>query len=185
MEIYTVAGLILLAVIIIGAGVFYFQSRQANALRSMLKVEEQRLAHLIKSRRDQLAKDVKVDNCLGWLAELLSAEVGRDIDLDQVAVSLKAPFALDLLASGGKHVVVSPMNARQLKKALGRVVKRETGAGFSEHQAVLASIRGAKAYRFALVDSQTSLIFDLEAQAVGRGLGIDWGQPEELWFMLA
>ena len=185
MDQFTLLAMILLVVVGIGISLYYFQSHQAKALRRMAEIEEKRLGFLIKGRRDEMAKKIEIEDPFAWLSELLSAKRGEDITLSQTPIKLLDPPAVDALATNGKHVLVSSLKPAHLKRALRRVAARENGAGFSEHRALLSTMRRGKAHRLALVDDQTSLVFDLEVEAVGDMLEVNWGASEELWFMVS
>ncbi|HKJ28508.1 MAG TPA: hypothetical protein VJ965_12770 [Anaerolineales bacterium] len=163
--------------------VFYLR-RQAVALRRTADIEEQRNSFLIRSRREKLAKEIEIDSPFDWINAILARRMDEPVKVLSTSFMVKEQGVAVLLTEEGKSVVVTPEREDYLKKVFKRAGQNGPGLDASNLDAAAAIVKGSKAYRAALVDRDTSDVFDQEAEKAGELLGVNWTTPDELWFFV-
>lgn len=172
MDLWAVATLA--AVLLLGAILTLYNSRQARALREMEHVLSDWYLMQVAERREAQRNSVKADDPLLWLGQ----QVG--LTLTGVERCLENPPAAAFLTDNATRLVVSPLAMERLKAALtplevknGRVknlVDPLLGRNPRRVQVEERSILNAGEW------------FDVEAGQVGSALGIAWGEPKRLYF---
>ncbi|MBN2045243.1 MAG: hypothetical protein JW757_09505 [Anaerolineales bacterium] len=178
--------MIVLEIAIFGIWAVIYLRRQANALHRTAEIEERRNSFLIRSRREKLAGEIKIEDGLAWLSEVLGRRLDYALNLVDLPFVTGSPAMAVAITADGKSVLVSPARPNEIKKVFKR---RATANGHSmeasDLDAAASIVKGAKAYRAALVDRDTSEIFDLEVKKVGELLKADWDAADELWFYVS
>ena len=163
----------LTAVLLLGAILTLYNSRQAAALQEMETVLSDWYLMQIAERRDQRRKQILVGNPLSWVHQ----QTG--ISVTGIERSLKDPLAVECLTEQADHrLVISPLSPRQLRNAIRPLEVRKNKNGVAN---LVDPLLGR---RFEVMDRSiaSSEWFDLEADQVGKALGVDWGEPRRLWF---
>jgi len=164
----------LLAVLMLGLILWYYNSRQADALHGMAKTTEEMYMTQLKARRDERKKQPLALQPLQWLEK----QIGSGVTLVEVIGQSANPTWLNLRAAGGVRAVVSPLAPDELRKVLKATEKR------SRLSSAFEPLLGDSPRRLTI--SQRSLQdeewFDLNADQAGRQLGMDWGEASRLWF---
>lgn len=171
----TISLVTLLAVLMVGLILWLYNSRQADALRSMARTVENMHLVQLKHRRDLRKQEPLTLTAVEWFGKQIGAGIAEIISLSH------APAWVNLRAANGGRVVVSPLELADLRRALKL---KEPGRS-----------RLAKAFEPLLGDAPRALVvierslrdeewFDLEADQVGKALGLDWGETPRLWFYL-
>lgn len=169
---------ILIAVLGLGLIASYYFKRQAveleharTALEAWAMLERQKF-------REAKAAQALVDDPLGWASAQLQDGLGVDVKVTTIARVVDAMRAVELIADDGRRVVISPLNAKDIKRA------QSIGDG-----------RVAAAYNQQLINGQKPVsvertllnggdYFDLEAEQAGRHFNVNWGGLTRLWFHL-
>lgn len=164
----------LLAVLLLGAILTLYNSRQAAALREMEQVLSDWYLMQVAERREKQRQAVRVDDPLAWL--------GRHAGLTLTAVERKqeAAQAISFLTDNATRLVVSPLSPDRLKAALKPLEARNGKV------ANLVDPLLGRHPRRVQVEERSILNggkwFDIEAGQVGKALGVDWGEPTRLYF---
>jgi len=163
----------LLAVLLLGAVLTLYNSRQAAALQEMETVLGDWYLMQAAERREQRRKEIHIADPLGWVTE----QTGVTVTV--VERTLTDPPAVELLTDHPSYrLVISPLSPRQLRAALKPLEVKKNGRAAS----LVDPLLGRK---FEAVDrsiANSGEWFDIEAGLAGRAFGVDWGEPKRLWF---
>ena len=92
---------------------------------------------------------------------------------------------VELGASDGRRLLVSTQALPELRR-YDRRVRKTSGKGAESRLTRFAatSLLGNRwrVWNASRTMADTGEFFDLEAQACGKSLGLDWGAPPRLWF---
>ena len=162
-----------------------YNRRQARALESMARLEEDRAAREIKDRRERKAGELQVEP-LRWLEGLVNPLLDSPLTLTEPAKRVVAEVGtVELGASDGRRLLVSTQALPDLRR-YDRQTRRTSGKGAEGRltRFVATSLLGNrwKVWNVPRAMADAGEFFDLEAQACGKALGLDWGAPTRLWF---
>ena len=105
--------LVLGAVIFFGALISAGNERQRKALEGIREQAAQWAMQDLRLKREKLAREVKVDDPVAWLNQVVEKVYGENLDLTVTEV-FDNPQALVCTAKDGRKVVFSPMSPRKL-----------------------------------------------------------------------
>lgn len=162
----------LVAVLSLGLILWFYNSRQADALRGMARTTENMYMIQLKARRDERKRQPMSLSSLEWLA----GQAGMVLS-DVISVSGN-PKWVNLRAGGGVRLVVSPLDPEEMKRALkAEETKSRLNAAFEP-------LLGDKSHTVTVTERSLQNVewFDLEAAEVGRNLSVNWGEVSRLWF---
>ncbi len=164
----------LLAVLMLGLILWYYNSKQADALQGMAKTTEEMYMTQLKLRRDERKKQPFTMDAARWLEQ----QAGAGLTLvDMISQSMN-PKWINLRAAGGIRLVVSPLDEGDLRKAIKETEKR------SKVNSAFEPLLGDSKKNLSVTQRslQDEEWFDLDANAVGKQLGVEWGEVSRLWF---
>lgn len=174
---------VMLAVLVPGAVIFFGalislgserQRRAIDALRGQVvlwAIQDLRL------KREHLAREVKVDDPLGWLNRLVSKAWGSEAHL-QVVEAHEHPQALVCASHNARRVIFSPLSPAEIR-AWKRTRKGRLGR-FTNGNPLLDLPRGVQILEFSILNGGMS--FDLELPLAWKGLtGQTHDQIERIW----
>ena len=174
-----------LMVLLLGAIMILYNSRQARALEAANGVLENWLFLHIKDRRAKRSSEIQISDPLDWIHFQIEEALGSGTNLVEVKrVNTDLPV-IDVLTSDGRRVVVSPQEMRQIKRSIHRLKTSGSSrrlADFADVPLLGRNPRRVEAYERNLVNAGEW--FDLEAAQVGEALNVGWGQVNRLWFYL-
>ncbi len=178
---YAVFALILCLVLILA----FYNRRQAHALEYMARLEEDRTAREMQDRRERRAKDLQIEP-MAWLESMVNPLLEIPIKLGGVAArTFPEVQAVELSAVDGRKLVISTQPISALRR-YDRRTRRSKGKGAAARLTDFASaaILGNRwrVWNAPRTMADASEFFDIEAQACGKALGLDWGAPTRLWF---
>ena len=163
--------------------------RMASAIRGIESVVQDYYTMQLRARRVRQSKEIDTTfNAFEWISTQTSAGLELRIQVTEVLRLIPEINAVDLRTTDNRRVVVSTLRMPDLlrfDKRL-RVHGGKSPAGRVESFASRPLLnqskwgQGVQVVERAL--SENAEFFDLEAQAVGARLGMNWGQPTKLWF---
>ena len=106
---------VVIAVIFFGALISMGNERQRKAIDEL---REQTVLWAIQDlhiKRERLAREVRVDDPLGWLNRMTSKVCGYDLNL-QVVEAIDEPRALICVTGDGSKVVFSPLSPGEIRR---------------------------------------------------------------------
>ncbi|WP_322793278.1 hypothetical protein [Bellilinea sp.] len=172
MDLWAIATLA--AVLMLGAILTLYNSRQAQALREMEQVLSDWYLMQVAERREKQRQAVKVDDPLVWLGQQI------DLTLTGVERQQEAAQAVSFLTDNATRLVVSPFSPDRLKRVL-KPLEARNGKVANLVDPLLGRNPGK-----VQVEERSILNagewFDVEAGLVGQALGINWGEPKRLYF---
>jgi len=164
----------LLAVLMLGLILWYYNSKQADALQRMAQTTEEMYMTQLKLRRDERKRQPFTMEAARWLEKQAAA----GLELVDVIGKSHNPMWINLRAAGGVRLVVSPLDEADLRKALKATERRSKLS--SAYEPLLGDSR--KKLSVTQRSLQDEEWFDLDADAVGKQLGVEWGEVSRLWF---
>lgn len=168
------------AVILFGALISMGNGRQRKAIDSLREQVVLWALQDLRIKREGLARDVRIDDPLGWLNTLASKKCGYDLKL-QVEDAFDEPPALICVAGGGSKVIFSsytPMEIRSLSRE-----RRSRLSQYVNGNPLMTLPRKTKSYEFSALNS--GILFDLELPIAWKCLtGKDIEQNERIWMYI-
>lgn len=163
--------------------------RMAFSLRGMERVIQNYYAMQVRDRRNGQARVISDEfNAFAWISEQASAGLDRPIEVTEIIRLVPEMKAIDLRTSDNRRLVMSTTAIsdilhfdKRLRANRGKSVKGRLEA-FASRPLLNQSVWGTGVKVVERVLSDTAEFFDLEAQAAGTRLGINWNNPTRLWF---
>ena len=175
------AFVVVAAVIFFGALISYGNERQRKAIDTLREQTELWAMQDLRIKREKLARDVKVDDPLVWLNQVVTKVSGSDLDL-QLVESFDEPRAL-LCSSENqeKKILLSPFSPKEIQR-----IKRGQHSRlsqFGKNNPLLSLPRGISTYEISVLNA--GILFDLELQLAWKALvGQKSENPERLWMYM-
>lgn len=176
---------IILAIVVIAAVIFFGalisagNERQRKAIDNLQEQATLWAMQDLRLKREKLARDVRVDDPLGWLNQLAAKAAGHNMNL-RLAESFDEHRTL--LCKSGKcncdviFTLVSPTELRRMKYAKRNILSRHT-----DGNPLRTLSKGTNAHEFSVLNS--GILFDLELPIVWRGLTGKHIEGEEFLWM--
>jgi hypothetical protein len=173
---YSIGFASFVAIVAIGLMMYFYLRRQAVALNNMARALEDTHMIAVKNRRDEHKQNPFTMNPNEWIAKQVDTEAKV---VETISVSQK-PMWANLRCDDGKRIVVSPLALAELKAAIN--VQRTN----SKLNQITEPLLGTN--RKTLVTIERSLRddewFDMEAEKIGKDLGVNWGETARLNFYI-
>ncbi|RJP53587.1 MAG: hypothetical protein C4586_01185 [Anaerolineaceae bacterium] len=169
------------AVIFFGALISMGNERQRRAIDNLREQAVLWAMQDLRIKRERLAREVKVDDPLGWLNKIAGKICGLELDL-QIAESFDAPSALLCVAGiDGIKIVLSPLAPHEIG---GIKHKRHNRlAKFAENHPLLSLPRNIPAYEISVLNA--GILFDLELPLAWNVLtGQNMDHMDRLWMYM-
>jgi len=162
-----------------------YNRRQARALESMARLEEDRASREIKDRRERRAGELQVEP-MRWLEKLVNPLLDSPLTLTEPAKRVVAEVGtVELGTSDSRRLLVSTQALPELRR-YDRRARKTPGKGAEGRLTRFAATtllgNHWRVWNAPRTMADTGEFFDLEAQACGKALGLDWGAPTRLWF---
>jgi len=162
----------LTAVLLLGAVLTLYNSRQAAALQELERVIGEFYLMQAADRREQRRKEVQIGDPLAWV----SKQTG--VTVTGVERTLADPPAVELLTENPAYrLVISPLAPRELRTAL-KPLEVKNG----RTSKLVDPLLGRKAEAVDRSIANSGEWFDIEAEQAGKAFGVEWGEPKRLWF---
>ena len=132
----------------------------------------------LRIKRESLARNVHVEDPLGWLTRLTAKALGRNVDL-QVLEALENPQVLICSTrDGGEKVIFTPLSPREI-----RVMKQSKHSPLSQYanqNPLLSLPKDVTASECSILNH--GMLFDLELPLAWKGLtGQTVEQMDRIW----
>ena len=165
-----------------------YNRRQAYALEYMARLEEDRAAREIKDRRELKASQLSIDP-LKWLESMVNPWLDAPLTLAGTASRVIPEIkTAELRSNDGRRLLVSTRVLADLRRYDRTIRSRGSGKGaanrLSQYAACLLLKNRWRVWSAARTMADSGDCFDLEAEACGKGLGLNWGAPVRLWFYI-
>ena len=176
--------LTLIAVILLALILSVYNRRQAAALRGVERIAQDYLALQIRDRRDAHAAKVEQISPRDWLEKIINRRTDNPLSLGDTLRTVPDVFAAEIgTADDGRKVIVSTQALAALKqydKSL-RHRKGDSAAARIANVAAKPLLGRKKPEVLEISMVEESEYFDMEAEFVGKALGVAWRQPSRLW----
>ena len=174
------AGLLFLIVAVLAMVLAVYNRRQAREIRGLRELVARAVIMQERARREAKAAEIQFDTqkALEWLGNVLLGEPVAEVA--QINHQLRA---LEVVTPSGR-ALVTPTPPEVVKRTFKAQAKSARGKAGRLANFARSPFLGRIEVREAM-QSEGMEYFDLEAAAVGRALGVDWGEPSRLWAMVA
>jgi hypothetical protein len=168
---------VITAVIIFGALISLGNERQRRAIEELREQVILWAIQDLRIKREHLAREVRVDDPMGWLNRIAAKACGYDLKL-QVVETFNEPQALvcESIKKPDK-IIFSPLSLAEI-----RILKRGQRGRLSQiaNQNPLFSLAGnSKAYELTVLNS--GFLFDLELSLAWKSLTSQILEKGSLW----
>ena len=163
---------------------------QASSMREMERVVQDYYAMNLRRARRAYGGTLDTINQYVWVSNRLSARQSKPVQIIEVIRSIPEIGAVDLRTNDNRRVVVSvhPKMDILLFDRRTKVSKRSRKsvgdriADFAVRPVLDGSRYGWGVTTIEVAMSKTDEFFDMEADAVGKKLNVDWKTPTRLYF---
>lgn len=132
----------------------------------------------LRIKRERLVREVRVDDPLAWLNQVVTKVSGLVMNLQSVEFLEEANTLLCMSGDHETRIFVSPFSPKEIQR-----IKRERRSRlsqFDKNNPLLFLSRMTIAYEFSVLNA--GILFDLELQLAWKGLtGREIDQHEKLW----
>lgn len=166
------------AVIFFGALISIGNERQRKAIDALREQTELWAVQDLRIKRERLVREVRVDDPLAWLNQVVTKVSGLVMNLQSVEYLEEANTLLCMSGDHETRIFVSPFSPKEIQR-----IKREGRSRlsqFDKNNPLLFLSRTTIAYEFSVLNA--GILFDLELQLAWKGLtGREIDQHEKLW----
>ncbi len=166
------------AVIFFGALISIGNERQRKAIDALREQIELWAVQDLLIKRERLVREVRVDDPLAWLNQVVTKVSGLVMNLQSVEYLEEANTLLCMSGDHETRIFVSPFSPKEIQR-----IKRERRSRlsqFDKNNPLLFLSRTTIAYEFSVLNA--GILFDLELQLAWKGLtGREIDQHEKLW----
>jgi hypothetical protein len=169
---------VITAVICFGALISLGNERQRRAIDALREQVALWAIQDLRIKREHLAREVRVDDPLGWLNRIAGSVYGYDLKL-QVIEAFDEPCAL-VCSTGDGHgrVIFSPLSPDDIRRF--RNDKRGRLSRITAQSPLLSLPRKATGYEISALNG--GVVFDLELPMAWNSLtGLSVFQMERIW----
>jgi len=172
------AFVVVAAVIFFGALISYGNERQRKAIDALREQAELWAMQDLRIKREKLARDVKVDDPLAWLNQVVSKVSGMDMALQFVEVFDEPQALLCSSENQEKKVLLSPISPKEIQRM--KRGRKSRLSQFRKDNPLLSLPRKVYTYEISVLNA--GILFDLELRLAWKGLiGQNRDQLEKLW----
>ena len=170
---------VVIAVIIFGALISLGNERQRKAIDGLREQVVLWAMQDLRIKREQLARDVKVDDPLVWLNRVVTKVTGKNLILE-VDEFFDEPRALVCRSGDGGRVILTPLSPTSRQKPQGN---RARLAQIAVNNPLLSLPRGTRQYEISVLNA--GMLFDLELPLAWKALtGQQIEQTDRFWLYI-
>jgi hypothetical protein len=175
------ATVVVITVIFFGALISMGNERQRKAIDNLREQTVLWAIQDLRIKRERLARDVRVDDPLGWLNRIAAKVCGYDLNL-QVVEAFNGPRALMCTSGNGDKVLFSPLSPAEIRNM--KRTSRSRLSQFTDRNPLMALPRDTSTYEISVLNN--GIIFDLELALVWKGLtSQNVEQMERVWMYMS
>ena len=172
--------LVLSAVIFFGALISVGNERQRKALDGIREQAGLWAMQDLRLKREKLAREVRVDDPLGWLNKIVSKVVGRDFNLKAVESFSEPPVLICESGDRSSKVVFTPLSPTEIRRL--KSGRRSRLSQYANQNPLFSLAGNTTAYELTILNA--GILFDLEVALAWKSLmGEDLGR-QSLWIFL-
>ncbi len=154
------------AVIFFGALISMGNERQRKAIDSLREQIIQWAMQDLRIKRERLAREVRVDDPLGWINKIATKVLGCDLNLQVIEV-FKEPCVLICASEGdNRKFLFSPLSPSEIYKV--NHDRRNRLSQYTDSNPLIDLPRKVKSYEFSVLNGD--ILFDLELPIAWKGL---------------
>ena len=166
------------AVIVFGALISRGNERQRKAIDALREQTELWAVQDLRIKREKLIREVRVDDPLAWLNQVVTKVSGLVMNLQGVEYLEEANTLLCMSGDHETRVFLSPFSPKEIQRIKSE--RRSRLTQFGKNNPLLSLSRTTIAYEFSILNA--GILFDLELQLAWKGLtGEKIDQHERLW----
>jgi len=154
------------AVILFGALISLGNERQRRAIDGVKEQLTLWAKQDLQIKREQLSRNVQVDNPLQWLSSIASKVSGLKLNLDVVDYFDDTELLICVDQNSGQRILVSPLNPKAMKKGTGKKRSRLTQPNDSIYESIFSN--QTSIFEVSVLNGGYS--FDLELSIVWENL---------------
>jgi hypothetical protein len=175
------AVMVVVAVVFFGALISAGNERQRKAIDRLREQTVLWAVQDLRIKRESLARDIRMDDPLGWLSKVASKACGYDLNLQVVETFENPQVLICTTADGGSKVaftLFSPAELHTLKRA-----RRSQLGRYADRNPLLSLPRGTSSYECSVL--KNGILFDLELPLAWKALsGHDTREMPIMWMYL-
>ena len=165
-----------LAVIFFGALISMGNERQRRAIDDLREQLVLWAMQDLRIKRERLAREVHVDDPLGWLNKMVARVCGRDLNL-QVLEAHESPRVL-VCASGNEKIIFTSLAPREIHAL--KYSRQNRLSRYVDQNPLLALSRNVVVFECSVLNG--GMLFDLELPLAWKGLTGQAAEPmERVW----
>lgn len=169
------------AVIFFGALISLGNERQRKAIDGLREQVVLWAMQDLRIKRERLARDVHVDDPLGWLNKVAAGICGYELDLQVIEVFENPRVLICATGDGCEKVIFTPHTPREIRTM--KRAKHSRLSQYAERNPLLSLPRNATAFECSVLNH--GILFDLELPIVWKGLtGNQIDEMDVLWMYL-
>jgi hypothetical protein len=169
------------AVIFFGALISIGNERQRKAIDDLREQVVLWAKQDLRIKRERLARDVRVDNPMGWLNKVATRICGYDLNLQVVETSENPQALICATGNGDGKAIFTPLTPGDIH-AMKRA-KHNRLSQYADRNPLLFLPRNAVAFECSVLNN--GILFDLELPIVWNSLtGNNIDEMSSLWFYM-
>lgn len=177
---------VVLAILVLGA-VFFFgalislgNERQRKALDGIREQTALWAMQDLRMKREKLAREVRMEDPLGWLNQVVAKVVGRDFRLKVVESFGEPPVLVCESVDQSDKVVFTPLSPAEIRRL--KSGRRSRLTQYANQNPLFSLAGNTTAYELTILNA--GILFDLEVALAWKSLtGEDLGKLS-LWMFL-
>lgn len=154
------------AVMFFGALISLGNERQRKAIDSLREQAVLWAVQDLRMKRERLARDVHVEDPLGWFSKIVAKTCGQNLKLQFVEAFENPQVLICADEDSGRKVIftlLSPADVYAIKRA-----KRSQLSRYADGNPLLSLPRGVRTFECSVLNS--GILFDLELPIAWKGL---------------
>jgi hypothetical protein len=168
------------AVIFFGALISAGNERQRKALEGIREQTAQWAMQDLRLKREKLAHEVKVDDPIAWLNQVVAKVYGENLSLTETEFFEK-PYALVCTAKDGRKVILSPASPDDIRRLTAK--RKDRLSRIANFHPLLKFPRKVEYLKLSILNA--GVLFDLELPKVWKLVtGQDELKTDSLWMYI-
>ena len=170
------ASITIALIVVMTVVIFLSNQRQAHIMKQMRFVLEDWYQSQMRDRREAYRKEIQMPDALQWLGSQVNLKI-----VDQ-GRRFENPPALELIASEGVRLVVSPLPNRKLRAAVRKIESKTRKVS-----KLMEPLLGSQPARVQVVERSNETVhewYEVEIDTAVKLLGLNWIGLKALYFYM-